>query len=112
MGDLGTLFKAAAEDTSVWGLRQYRDASQPVNLYSVNLRLHVDSSGRWCIFGMTADRAGATWPEWMYFQEFYFEPRAGGEVMIFGFYNNNELECVRVFHIFYYLDLPVSYLCA
>jgi len=43
-------------------------------------------SGRWCTFGRTAGRT--TRPEWMYSQEFYFEPRAGGEVKIFGFYNN------------------------
>jgi len=26
----------------------------------------------------------------MYSQEFYFEPRAGGDVKIFGFYNNQK----------------------
>jgi len=29
-------------------------------------------------------------PKWIYTQGFYFEPRAGGEVRIFGFYNNKE----------------------
>jgi len=27
-------------------------------------------------------------PEWIYSQGFYFEPRTGGEVRIFGCYNN------------------------
>jgi len=31
----------------------------------------------------------AAWSKWIYFQGFYFEPRAGGEVRIFGFYNTN-----------------------
>jgi len=31
------------------------------------------------------------WPEWIYSQVLYFEPRAGGEVRIFGFYNNKQI---------------------
>jgi len=37
------------------------------------------------IIGRTAGRA--TRPEWIYSQGFYYPPRAGGEVWIFGFYN-------------------------
>ena len=33
---------SVAEDASVWGLRRSRDASQPVNLSSVNLNWHVE----------------------------------------------------------------------
>jgi len=29
-------------------------------------------------------------PEWIYSQKFNFEPRPGGELKIFGFYNNKE----------------------
>jgi len=32
----------------------------------------------------------ATRPKWTIFQGFYLEPRAGGEVKIFGLYNNKE----------------------
>jgi len=45
-------------------------------------------SGRWCTFGRTAGRA--TRPEWICSQGFYFEPKAGGEVRIFGFYNKKK----------------------
>jgi len=48
------------------------------------------SSGslRWFTFGRTAGRA--TQPELIYSEGFYFEPRAGSEVRIFGFCNNEE----------------------
>jgi len=29
-------------------------------------------------------------PDFIYSQGFYFEPRAGGEVKIFGFFNNKQ----------------------
>jgi hypothetical protein len=29
-------------------------------------------------------------PEWIYSQGFYYEPRAGGKVRIFGFYNKRQ----------------------
>jgi len=45
------------------------------------------NSGQWCTFGRTVGRA---WLEWIYSQGFYFEPRAGGEVRIFGVYNNKQ----------------------
>jgi len=45
-------------------------------------------SGRWCTLGRTAGRA--TILEWIYFQRVHFEPKAGGEVRIFGFHNKKK----------------------
>jgi len=42
VGDLGTLFGAGLIMRLVLGLRKSRDASQPVNLSSVNLRWSVE----------------------------------------------------------------------
>ena len=36
------------------------------------------------------ERKWEVWPEWIYSQVLYFEPRAGGEVRIVGFYNNKQ----------------------
>jgi len=41
-----------------------------------------------CTFGRTTGRA--TLPEWIYSQGVYFEPRAGGEVKMFGYYTNKQ----------------------
>ena len=74
----------------VWGLRKSRDASQPVNLSSFNLRWSIEWPKIWagCTFARTAGRA--TWPEWIYSQGVYFEPKTGGQVRIFGFYNKKQ----------------------
>ena len=38
------------------------------------------------------------WPEWIYSQGVYFEPRAGGEVRIFRFHNNKQSNKTRKKH--------------
>jgi len=53
-----------------------------VGKYSVSRRRRA--------FGKAAGRA--TQPERIYSQEFYVLPRAGGEVWIFGFYNNKKID--------------------
>jgi len=52
-------------------------------------------SGRWCTFGRTAGRAAR--PEWIYshWQGVYFKLKTGGEVRIFGFYNNKQTKNIQ-----------------
>jgi len=81
----------------IWwlGMRLYRACVSPkmrANPSTCSVLTSVGTwsvSGRWCTFGRTAGRA--TRPEWIYSQGFYFEPKAGGEVRILGFYNNKQI---------------------
>jgi len=84
VGDFGTLFGG-------WGCDFYRACVSPgMRASPSTCRVFTSDgpnsgSGRWCMFGRSAKRA--TWPEWIYSQRVYFEPKTGGEVRLFGFYN-------------------------
>jgi len=52
----------------------------------------------------------ATWPEWIYSQGFHFKPRAGGEVRIFGFYNNKQKNKDQITKLFMGCLLPLSFI--
>ena len=45
--------------------------------------------------GRTTGRDIVTRPERIHFQGFYFEPKAGGEIKIFGFYNNKQTNKIK-----------------
>jgi len=62
--------------------------ANPSTCRVLNLVSTYSDSGRWCTFGRTAGRA--TLPEWIHSQGFYFEPKAEGELRVFGSYINKQ----------------------